>query len=100
MNQIFLPAIQIQLPYRHKKKAFENIFVRITAAAVEVTLWPETYSGKGGVCKRGRQCGSTKRFITVSGRTLLCGISHPSKQYLHQQFLCLQMHGPILFFQD
>ena len=36
-------------------KGVKNVVNNITvAAAVEITLWPLVYSGKGGVCKTGR----------------------------------------------
>src|SRR5919199_957633 len=42
-----------------------------TAAALEITLWPLVYSGKGGVCSRGSHVGSMRSLITVCGRITL-----------------------------
>ena len=48
-----------------------NSSVSTVAAAVEMTLWPLVYSGKGGVCSRGCQRSSRWALITVSGRIRL-----------------------------
>ena len=40
-------------------------------AAVEITLCPLVYSGKGGVCSMGIQLSSMNRLMTVSGRMRL-----------------------------
>src|SRR5687767_15063219 len=39
-----------------------------TAAALDITLCPLVYSGKGGVCRRGSHLGSMMSLITVWGR--------------------------------
>jgi len=51
-----------------KEKLSPNKLLSIIAAAVEITLWPLVYSGKGGVCKMGVQLASMCSLITVSGR--------------------------------
>src|SRR5690606_6668512 len=41
--------------------------VSTSEAAVDITLCPEVYSGKGGVCNRGIQSSSMYKLIYVSG---------------------------------
>src|SRR5688572_21530366 len=51
-----------------KEKSAPNIFSSITAEAVDTTLWPLGYSGKGDVCRNGVQAPSIYWLIYVSGR--------------------------------
>src|SRR5688572_4496165 len=51
-----------------KAKFLPKIFSSITADAVDTTLWPLGYSGKGGVCRNGIQPASMYWLIYVSGR--------------------------------
>ena len=50
------------------EKPSPNNAVSISAAAADVVLWPDVYSGKGGVWMKEIHCSSISRWMAVCGR--------------------------------